>query len=294
VCDPKSPVLAPTAILHPRVGTVLPFGVLTDDFEVDALLAEQVAYYRARAPGYDRWLQRLGLNQAYLTEVARLDEALASFCPSGDVLELAAGTGMWTGRLASFASTLTAVDASPEALSLNRAKLASLSTPVRYVEADIFAWEPDRRYDVVCFSFWLSHVPISRFESFWSLVDRALLPCGRFFFVDNALPRDVLRDVGWQFARRGSLVEEVDALTDLASDVSIRRLNGVREYRIVKRFWEPAELRKQLSRMGWLCDVRATDWAFIYGQGHVRPNIPLSLAAEHATDSCAVRCRALA
>jgi len=56
---------------------------------------------------------------------------------------------------------------------------------VRFVEADLFRWRPDRRYDVVCFGFWLSHVPLERFERFWSLVDEALAPGGRVFFADD-------------------------------------------------------------------------------------------------------------
>ena len=56
--------------------------------------------------------------------------------------------------------------------------------PVRFVEADLFSWEPGRRYDVFM-GFWLSHVPAGRFESFWSLVAAALAPQGRVFFVDD-------------------------------------------------------------------------------------------------------------
>jgi hypothetical protein len=37
---------------------------------------------------------------------------------------------------------------------------------VRFVAADLFTWTPDRRYDVVFFGFWLSHVPAERFASF--------------------------------------------------------------------------------------------------------------------------------
>jgi hypothetical protein len=33
---------------------------------------------------------------------------------------------------------------------------------VRFVQADLFAWKPDRRYDVAFFGFWLSHVPCDR------------------------------------------------------------------------------------------------------------------------------------
>ena len=57
---------------------------------------------------------------------------------------------------------------------------------VRFVQADLFTWVPDRRYDVVFFGFWLSHVPPGRFESFWTLVAGCLKEDGRVFFADDA------------------------------------------------------------------------------------------------------------
>jgi demethylmenaquinone methyltransferase/2-methoxy-6-polyprenyl-1,4-benzoquinol methylase len=40
---------------------------------------------------------------------------------------------------------------------------------VEYVVADIFAWRPAGAFDFVLFAFWMSHVPPSRFEEFWTL-----------------------------------------------------------------------------------------------------------------------------
>lgn len=61
------------------------------------------------------------------------------------MLELAGGTGWWTEQLARTAATLTCVDPSPEAMEINCARLigAGLALP-RYVEADLFAWVPER------------------------------------------------------------------------------------------------------------------------------------------------------
>jgi demethylmenaquinone methyltransferase/2-methoxy-6-polyprenyl-1,4-benzoquinol methylase len=92
------------------------------------LLAEQVAYYRARAPRYDEWWQRCGVYDRgpefaaeWDRQVALVEEALATFSVSGHALELAGGTGWWTRRLARCAETLTVVDSSPEALEINLA-----------------------------------------------------------------------------------------------------------------------------------------------------------------------------
>ena len=69
------------------------------------------------------------------------------------MLELACGTGLWTVELARHATSVTAVDASPEVLGINRARLreAGRKTAVRYVEADLFDWRPDAAYDAVFF-----------------------------------------------------------------------------------------------------------------------------------------------
>src|SRR5262245_3942888 len=147
--------------------------------DIDGLLAEQRSFYRARAPEYDEWWQRRGRYdrgpdqaRAWDRQVRQVEAALDSFGATGDVLELAGGTGWWTQRLAATAGRLTVVDAAAETLAMNRERVGRAD--VRYVEADLFEWRPDRPYDVVFFSFWLSHVPRSRFGEFWSLVRSSL------------------------------------------------------------------------------------------------------------------------
>ena len=79
------------------------------------------------------------------------------------MLELAAGTGIWTRKLVELADRVVAVDANAETLALN-------TSEAELVRADVFEWEPAERFDLVFFSFWLSHVPEERFDEFWSLV----------------------------------------------------------------------------------------------------------------------------
>src|SRR5205807_522682 len=101
-------------------------------------------------------------------QVSELATALTAFDATGDVLELAGGTGWWTQRLGGTADRLTVVDSSPAAIELNRNRVGR--PDVDYVVADLFSWRPPRTYDVVFFSFWLSHVPRPRFSAFWSFV----------------------------------------------------------------------------------------------------------------------------
>ncbi|WP_369220666.1 trans-aconitate 2-methyltransferase [Streptomyces sp. R39] len=208
----------------------------------ERLLSEQRAYYSALAPDYlDKLLDLPG--------GAELAEALDAFRPAGSVLELACGPGTWTPQLLRHAGDVTAVDASPEMLAIAASRVSD-SAQVRFVEADLFAWEPDRRYDVVFMGFWLSHVPARRFESFWSLVTTALAPQGRVFFVDD------------HYRTPEELVEGP------ASSTIQRHIPDGTAYRIVKVPYEPAELERQLRELGWDITVTPTAGPFFWGAGN--------------------------
>ena len=219
------------------------------------LVDQQIRYYRQRAPEYDEWFHRQGRydcgpehTRLWQREIAVVRDALDRLTPSGRILELACGTGLWTQQLARFAGTVTAVDASPEVLALNRARVRSGT--VRYRQGDIFAWAPDETYNFIFFGFWLSHVPPSRFAAFWDLLRTALAPGGTVFLVDNCVhagpsARSHVSDPGLVTQRR--------------------ELNDGRAFEIVKVLYEPDGLRARLEPLGWRGDFRVTANFFIYG-----------------------------
>jgi len=154
------------------------------------ILNEMAAYYRARAPEYDAWFARReqrgdspAENDLWFAEVGLVFAALDDLAMGGHVLELAAGSGIWTERLLRAAAHVTAVDVAPEMITLNRARIGD--DRVRYILADLFTWHPDQTYEGVCFAFWLSHVPRERLDAFLDMVAAALKPGGKVFFVDS-------------------------------------------------------------------------------------------------------------
>ena len=203
-------------------------------------LAEQLAYYRAVATEYDD----------HAIDVPGQDELLSaidSFRPTGDVLELACGSGIWTEKLLRSATTVTAVDGAPEMLARARTRVGP--SAVRFVEADLFSWKPDRRYDAVFFGFWISHVPEEKFVSFWSVVAEALQPGGRVFFFDD------------NHRTETELVEGVD------SPIVERRLNDGTAFRVVKVPYEPSLLEQRLRDLQWNISVTGTSGPFYWGTG---------------------------
>jgi demethylmenaquinone methyltransferase/2-methoxy-6-polyprenyl-1,4-benzoquinol methylase len=221
------------------------------------LLAEQMAFYRARAPKYDEWWQRRGAyargaakDAAWDGQIAQVEDALRVFGPRGDVLELAGGTGWWTERLARSAEQLTVVDASPEVLEINRGRVGR--SDVEYQIADLFSWKPAQTYDVVFFSFWLSHVPRSRFAEFWSTVRSCLSPDGRVFLIDNHADPTPTSDIKDPY------------VVQYEPDRHVRRLEDGRQYNVVKVMYEPDDLNARLNELGWVAEMQATRW-FLFG-----------------------------
>lgn len=231
---------------------------------MDDLLEAQLAYYRARAAEYDEWWERKGRYDRGAKQAAQwraeeqvVDAALERFAARGDVLDLAAGTGIWTAKLVRTAASITVVDASPEMLTINRERVAAACTAraIDYVQlqSDLFDWRPERTWDVVFFAFWLSHVPPQLFDAFWTTVRTALAPEGRVFFVDS-LPDRASQASGHSLPEPGGLVVT-------------RRLNDGSVHRIVKRFFVPGELEGELRERGFAVQVRTSGDFFLYGVG---------------------------
>jgi demethylmenaquinone methyltransferase/2-methoxy-6-polyprenyl-1,4-benzoquinol methylase len=242
-------------------GSRLKPNVARQQMNGNKVLREQLEYYQARAGEYDEWFLREGRydrgpehRTEWFREAGLVEAALRDTLQSGEVLELACGTGLWTQHLVEQHSRVVAIDASLEAIAINRSRVRS--DAVEYVVADLFNWQPIAQFDAVFFSFWLSHVPPEQFETFWTKVRASLKPSGRVFFVDSLL-------------EQASTARDHDRLDK--SGVVRRRLNDGREFRIVKMFYDPATLERHLSNLGWNGWVRSVGRFFFYGSVTARP-----------------------
>ena len=204
----------------------------------DEILADQVDYYRRRAGEYD--VTAYGDVAAARARIARL---VAEMRPTGSVLEIACGTGLWTEALAEAADMVTAIDAAPEAVEIARDRVRSAN--VRFEVADVFSWDPGARFDVIFFSAWLSHVPMSRFAQFWQSLRGLLTENGRVLFIDEHVDE-----------------REKEAYVEGWEEIVERRLRDGSTFRVIKNFVDPDPLELRLRRLGWDCAVRrdGSDW----------------------------------
>jgi trans-aconitate methyltransferase len=207
------------------------------------LIAEQIAYYRARAPEYERGAYAAAEAQALL-------DVVVDRIPAGvDLLELACGTGAWTERLARRARSTTAVDAAPEMIEIARGRTGD---GVNFVCADVLDWQPERRYDAVFFGFWLSHVPADRFEAFWTMLAGCLVDGGQVVFVDEH-------------------VRHAPSESWLAREVAERTLADGSRHRIVKAYLDPADVTDRLAELGWHAEVSEVGRRWVVGRARIGP-----------------------
>jgi demethylmenaquinone methyltransferase/2-methoxy-6-polyprenyl-1,4-benzoquinol methylase len=213
------------------------------DDRVAEALERQLTYYRRRAPDYDRNLQ---LDEAAATAV--FDDPFDRLSPRGTTLELACGTGIWTAALVSRVPELTVLDAAPEMLAIARRRVPNPT--VRFVQADVFSFEPDRRFDTLFFGFFLSHVPPQLLDSFWDLLARLVNRGGQALFFDHG-PGEGAND---------RIVPDtlIPSTESTLSDGTV--------HRVVKVLHDPAELQAYLADRGWEALVWPVGDVFIAGR----------------------------
>lgn len=237
------------------------------------VIEEQKAYYRARAEEYDEWFYRQGRydhgpehTQQWKNEADEVRGALAEANLTGQVLELAAGTGIWTEKLLKTADHITALDSSEEMFELNRRRVQS--SKVTYTLTDLFYWQPVMAYDAVFMGFRLSHVPPPLLYDFIGTVAGALKPDGKLFFVDSlqassATAKDMADSVTKIPVRTGtsSKLPQDDYAT------LTRRLNDGREFQVVKVYYLPEDLAERFGAYDLSVTVKRTGNFFLYGWG---------------------------
>lgn len=234
--------------------------MIDDPVEISQILEETKEYYRNRASQFADWHRRTGkyeggveLDATYFDEAILLFKALEAESLQGEVLEIASGTGIWTEALVKTARSVTALDASKEMLERCRSRLGP-SPRVRYVVADFYKWSPDREYDAVSFSFWISHVPASKLDEVVAKISRCMRPGGKIFFVDQ---------------QTQAMKDEV--LDQPGGEVAWRTLENGRRFKVFKHFYTSEEIRESfLAHEIWIKTTN-TPTHFFYAHGEKTP-----------------------
>lgn len=205
-------------------------------------------YYSAGAGEYDEMYEGLGwspIERAHF--LSDLDAAalwLDSLPLSGEIVELAAGTGWWSTLLTQ-KGELWLYDVSEEMLDRARQRLVAHRLRAHIHLRDAWA-EPDRQVDALFCGGWLTHVPSARLAEFLAICRRWLKPGGTFAFIDEAPGPGV---------------------TPTVNEHQLRKLKDGREFSIIKVYHEPDELQAALLGAGFSeAEVTTTSRFFVLGK----------------------------
>ena len=236
----------------------------TSDAQPTDLGTEMIAYYEARAGEYDDWYLRRDRyahgpihDQAWNAELDTATLWLDGLPLSGEIVELAAGTGWWSPLLAS-KGELSIYDAAEAPLDRARERLLAHGLRAHIHVRD--AWtDPDREVDGLFAGFWLSHVSRERLPAFLDLARRWLRPGGRFAFIDSRAD-----------PQSGAVDRPVTSEAEGSNGIQRRRLADGREFRVVKVMYEPGELEAALRRAGFATvELATTPRFFVLGTATV-------------------------
>jgi demethylmenaquinone methyltransferase/2-methoxy-6-polyprenyl-1,4-benzoquinol methylase len=138
-------------------------------------------YYAKRAPEYERIYRKPERQQ----DLQKLRDFVARAFTGRRVLEVACGTGWWTGFLAEAARSVVATDLNEEVLALARAK--SMGPGKVFFElCDAFELNQIQRdFDAGFAAFWWSHLAPADLQRFLCGFHAVLQPGSIILFIDN-------------------------------------------------------------------------------------------------------------
>ena len=206
-----------------------------------------VEYYAQRACEYERIYQKPE-RQAELAEISRL---LAITFANRRVIEIACGTGYWTGILALTARHVTAIDLNEPMLELARAKNLPASR-VQFLRGDAF--DPGAipgEFDAGFAGFWWSHVPRQRLPEFVRGFHAKLQANSVVVLIDN------------QYVEGNST--PISRRDNIGNTFQQRRLEDGRAFEVLKNFPADEEIRHVLRDTAALSIQRLRHyWCAIY------------------------------
>lgn len=145
------------------------------------ITASMATYYARRAAIYERIYHK----PERQTELRALEAEMPALFAGRRVLEIACGTGWWTGHGARDAESWLATDLNPETMAIARGR--PLPACVRFADVDAYTLSGlgDEAFDACFAGCWWSHVPLPRLPGWLDLLHARLGRGARVVFLDN-------------------------------------------------------------------------------------------------------------
>jgi ubiquinone/menaquinone biosynthesis C-methylase UbiE len=196
----------------------------------ETLRARMLAYYNERAPDYEQaYTEGTGTasiddRRVFTSEAEQLTLVVREF-GSGDLLDLACGTGYWLPHYAFRCTHITMIDQSSNMVRECQAKVGALGIAKKttLVLGDVLEHSFADTYDAVLVGFLVSHLDTEQERQLFDVLRRILRPDGRFLILDSA----------WTALR---------ARFNVKAGHQVRRLNDGTEFDTYKRYLDAGDI----------------------------------------------------
>ena len=139
-----------------------------------------VAYYNSRAKEYDQ----VYLNPAEQNDLQASAQILQALFAGKNVLEIACGTGYWTGLIARTATSVYATDINESVIELAKNRYPEAGN-ISFAVADMFHLPTHKKYGGVFGGFAWSHILLQQLDGFLASLKTALDPGAVIAFMDS-------------------------------------------------------------------------------------------------------------
>jgi demethylmenaquinone methyltransferase/2-methoxy-6-polyprenyl-1,4-benzoquinol methylase len=139
-----------------------------------------IQYYRDRAGEYES-IYAKPERQPDLSEASKLLQDIFS---NVNLVEIACGTGYWTEKIAETATHITATDINKEVITIAEKKEYPKNN-VSLKVADIYTFDPGKRFDGLFGGFIWSHIKKQDLPLFLETITKLVVPGGIVVFMDN-------------------------------------------------------------------------------------------------------------
>ncbi len=207
---------------------------------------DMVSYYRDRAGEYDKNSFSRPEIQFDLQATSKI---LQEVFDGKGVLEIAAGTGYWTEKIAATAKSILATDINKSVLDVARMKQYPKGN-VNFRVADMYALDDVFPYDALFGGFIFSHILKEDWNKFIETIHRRVAPGGTVVLMDNNRKINPNRD----------------RTDEQGNNYRMRTLEDGSKHEIVKNYPTESELRELIGNRSKDIDFKNLEyyWILIY------------------------------
>lgn len=198
-----------------------------------------IAYYNARAQEYEK----VYLNPAEQGDLQASNRIFQRLFAQKTVLEIACGTGYWTGRIAEAATSILATDINESVVDIARHKVSGEN--IRFAVADMYTFVPEQPFQALFGGFIWSHILLQDLDPLLDKLRSFLYSGASFAFIDSN-----------PVAGTKHALDQIAKIDEHGNTFQLRQLENGSSHLVLKNFPDTDFLHQKFSRIA--TDIEVT------------------------------------